>query len=213
MIDDLLRLPKEKIMEPLARAMPAVSPSVVTAGACLVGVASAVAASQQAYGLALGLWGLNRLLDGLDGTMARLRGQQSDWGGYLDIVLDMVVYSAIPFGLAWGSSNPNAPWVLALLLVAFYVNSATWMYLSSLLEKRNLGASARGQLTTVTIPSGLIEGLETFVFYTVFLLFPGQMVFLFGLMAVLVGVTAVQRVVWAAGILRHPVGKNLIEKE
>lgn len=197
MIDDILRLPKEKIMEPLAKALPGVSPTAITVTACLVGVTSGVAAAGQQYGLALGLWGANRLLDGLDGTLARANGKESDLGGYLDLVLDMVVYAAIPLGLALGSDIPFVSLALAALFASFYINSATWMVLSSLLEKRCQGAKARGELTTVTIPRGLIEGLETFIFYSLFLLFPHWLPGLFSLMAGLVVLTSIQRVAWA----------------
>ncbi len=197
MIDDKLRLPKEKIMEPLAKALPGVSPTAITVTACLVGVTSGIAAAGQQYGLALGLWGANRLLDGLDGTLARANGKESDLGGYLDLVLDMVVYAAIPLGLALGSDKPFVSLALAVLFASFYINSATWMVLSSLLEKRCQGAKARGELTTVTIPRGLIEGLETFIFYSLFLLFPHWLPGLFSLMAGLVVLTSIQRVAWA----------------
>lgn len=197
MIDDILRMPKEKIMEPLAKALPGVSPTAITLTACLVGVTSGVAAAGQHYGLALGLWGANRLLDGLDGTLARANGKESDLGGYLDLVLDMVVYAAIPLGLALGSDLPFVSLALAALFASFYINSATWMVLSSLLEKRCQGAKARGELTTVTIPRGLIEGLETFIFYSLFLLFPHWLTGLFSLMAGLVVLTSIQRVAWA----------------
>ncbi len=197
MIDDVLRMPKERIMEPVAKALPGVSPTAITVAACLVGVASGVAAAGQQYGLALGLWGANRLLDGLDGTLARINGKQSDLGGYLDLVLDMVVYAAIPLGLVLGSDLPGVPLALAVLFASFYINSATWMVLSSLLEKRCQGAKARGELTTVTIPRGLIEGLETFIFYSLFLLFPHWLTGLFSLMAGLVVLTSIQRVAWA----------------
>mgnify|MGYP005853658865 CR=1 FL=1 len=197
MIDDVLRIPKEKIMEPLAKALPGVSPTAITVTACLVGVASGAAAIGQQYGLALGLWGANRLLDGLDGTMARANGKQSDLGGYLDLVLDMVVYAAIPLGLALGSNLSGIILALAVLFASFYINSATWMVLSSFLEKRCQGAKARGELTTVTIPRGLVEGLETFLFYSLFFIFPQWLTGLFSLMAGLVVLTSIQRVVWA----------------
>jgi hypothetical protein len=51
------------------------------------------------------------------------------------------------------------------------------------------------------MPSGLIEGAETIIFYTLFLLLPGALVPLFWLMAALVLLTAGQRMVWAAGRL------------
>ncbi|NJM05749.1 CDP-alcohol phosphatidyltransferase family protein [Candidatus Gracilibacteria bacterium] len=198
MIDKVLREPKETLLTPLVRGpLRRIHPTAVTVAAALVGIAAGVAAWQAAYVLALGLWVANRLLDGLDGTLARMTGQQSDLGAYLDIVLDHVVYVAVPLGLALASGTSSAYLALAALLASFYINGASWMYLAALLEKRNTGAAARGELTTVTMPSGLIEGAETVVLFTLFVLFPGALVPLFGLMTVLVFVTAAQRVVWA----------------
>jgi hypothetical protein len=54
------------------------------------------------------------------------------------------------------------------------------------------------------MPSGLIEGSETIFFYGLFFLFPEYMVGLFGLMAILVLLSAVQRLVWALGSLSAP---------
>jgi len=107
-----------------------------------------------------------------------------------------IVIGAGSGGLTVAVGTPVA--YLALLLASFYLNGASWMYLAALLEKRNAGAAARGELTTVTMPAGLVEGAETVVLYTLFLLFPGALVPLFGLMAVLVLFTVGQRVAWAA---------------
>lgn len=41
---------------------------------------------------------LNRLLDGLDGALARRR-ELTDAGGFLDISLDFLFYALVPFGL------------------------------------------------------------------------------------------------------------------
>lgn len=198
MIDKALRVPKEALLSPLAQGpLRRLSPTTVTVLAAIAGLAAAVAASQSAYPAALGLWALNRVLDGLDGTLARATGRQSDAGAYLDIVLDTLVYAAVPAGLALAAGTPAAYLALALLLGSFYLNGATWMYLAALLEKRSAGAAARGELTTVTMPAGLIEGAETVLFYTLFLLLPGAIVPLFALMAGLVLLTAAQRVTWA----------------
>ncbi|HMQ32075.1 MAG TPA: CDP-alcohol phosphatidyltransferase family protein [Chloroflexaceae bacterium] len=202
MIDKALRVPKESVLAPLVRGpLRRLHPTVVTIAAALVGVAAALAAWQGASLVALGLWAANRVLDGLDGTLARSTGQQSDLGAYLDIVLDHVVYVAVPLGLALAAGTPAAYLALALLLASFYINGASWMYLAALLEKRSAGAQARGELTTVTMPAGLVEGAETVVLFTLFLLFPGALVPLFGLMAALVLLTAGQRVAWAARAL------------
>ncbi|HEU4326511.1 MAG TPA: CDP-alcohol phosphatidyltransferase family protein [Roseiflexaceae bacterium] len=204
MVDKVLRKPKEQILTPLAHGpLRALHPTAVTLLACVVGLMAAVAAWQQLYGAALVLWLLNRTLDGLDGTLARVHGRQSDLGGYLDILLDVLVYAAVPAGLALGVGTPAAYLSLALLLGSFYINGASWMYLAALLEKRSQGARASGELTTVTMPGGLIEGAETVLFYALFLLFPTALVPLFGLMALLVGVTTVQRLVWAVRTIRN----------
>ena len=39
----------------------------------------------------------NRLIDGLDGAVARIRGP-TDFGGYADIIADMVFYAAVVLG-------------------------------------------------------------------------------------------------------------------
>lgn len=42
----------------------------------------------------------NRLMDGLDDALARIT-QTSDAGGYLDITLDFIFYSAVVLGFAF----------------------------------------------------------------------------------------------------------------
>lgn len=201
MFDDLLRALKDRLLEPLARRLgPRAAPNAVTLLAGFVGLACAAAAWRRAYGVALALWAANRLLDGLDGTLARVHGRQTDFGGYLDLVLDFLVYAAVPAGLAFGRPAPEAAAALGACLIlvgAFYVNAASWLYLSAVLEARAAGARARGERTTVTMPPGLIAGAETVVFYALFLAFPGHAPGLFGLMAALVGLTVAQRVWWA----------------
>jgi phosphatidylglycerophosphate synthase len=197
-VDKLLRAPKELIMKPLANSpLRHLHPTTVTVASALVGVVAALAAWQNLYVVAIVLWIFNRILDGLDGTLARQTGQQSDLGAYLDTVLDHIVYAAIPFGLALAANSLGALIALAILLTSFYVNAASWMYLAAIFEKRAAGAKANGELTGVTMPSGLIEGAETIVFYSLFLLFPTALIPLFALMALLVAITAGQRVVWA----------------
>lgn len=203
MIDHYLRTTKERLLGRLVVGpLRQVHPTAVTLLAAAVGLATAVAAWQALTLLALGLWLVNRVLDGLDGTIARRTGRQSDLGGYLDIVLDHVVYAAIPIGLMVADGSQAAYLVLALLLASFYINNAAWLYLAALLEKRGGGTSTRGELTAVTMPSGLIEGFETVLFYSLALLLPSAMISLFGLMAILTLLTAAQRAVWAIGHLQ-----------
>lgn len=198
MFDNYAREIKEVVLSPLAKGLAGVHPNWVTLVAFLLGLGAAWLAGQQWYGWAVLLWGLNRLADGLDGTLARLQGRQSDWGGYVDIVGDFVVYAAVPLGLVWGLPTAVNWVMLALLLMAYYVNAASWMYLAAILEKRQAGASTTGEKTTVTMPTAVVGGTETALIYFLFLLWPSQLAYWFGGMVVLVLVSIVQRLVWAA---------------
>jgi phosphatidylglycerophosphate synthase len=199
MFDDVLRALKDRLLAPVARQLgPGLHPNVVSVVAFLVGAGAAVLAARRVYDAALALWALNRVLDGLDGTLARIHARQSDLGGYLDILLDFAVYALMPLALVVGApTRENA--IAGLYLVGtFFVNAASWMYLAAILERRAQGAAARGELTTVTMPPGLIAGAETVVFYSLFLLFPQHLAPLFTVMGSLVLVNVVQRFVWAA---------------
>ena len=108
------------------------------------------------------------------------------------------MYAAIP--IAFVVASPSVPLCFAalVLLGSFYVNAASWMYLAAILERRDAGARTRGELTSITMPDGLIGGSETVLLYTTFFLLPAHLVLLFGLMSVLVLATAGQRFMWAA---------------
>ncbi|GAB4467184.1 MAG: CDP-alcohol phosphatidyltransferase family protein [Anaerolineales bacterium] len=206
MFDSSLRRFKDRLGAPLALRLRRVSPLTISLLALLVGLLAAFAAYRQAYLWALGLWILNRALDGLDGLIARLHDTQSDFGGYADILTDFVIYAALPIGLVAGSPSNERFLTLSVLLASFYVNAASWMYLAALLEKRAarspdpsirpIGQSGQAQ-TSIVMPAGLIGGFETILAYGIFLLFPAHIVPLFSIFAALVFLTIVQRLLWA----------------
>jgi phosphatidylglycerophosphate synthase len=198
MLDRNLRTQKDAILNPIAdRLLASVHPTTLTLIGFTFGLAAAIAAWQALYILAMMLWSLNRIFDGLDGTVARHYNRQTDLGGYIDILADDSVYALVIVGLAAGL-NQIPIYVAALLLLASYrVNAASWIYLSSLLEKRQQGAKTQGEKTSITMPPGLIEGTETIIAYFIFLAFPAYAAWLFGVFALLVFVTVGQRLVWA----------------
>ncbi len=198
MFDDVLRALKDRLLHPVALAVGrVVSPNVLTWLAAVVGVGAAVAAAQRHYSLALVCWLANRVLDGLDGSVARATGQQTDFGGYLDIVLDFVVYAAVPLGLVHGSGDRAVAVAGVALVGSFLVNGASWMYLAAILERRGQGVASTGERTSVTMPPGVVAGAETVVFFTLFLLFPAHLVWLFLVMTAGVMINVVQRLAWA----------------
>lgn len=205
MIDQRLRGRAEEALGPVVRRIPdGVHPTAITAAAALPGLGAAVAAGAGLHLLAVGLWLLNRLLDGLDGALARRTGRTSDGGAYADILLDVVVYAAIPVGIAVHQDD-RAAWVAAaILLAAFYVNAVSWAYLSSLMERRGAGARARGERTAVTMPAGLVEGAETIVLFTLALAVPAWATAVMWVMAGLVAAGVVARAAGARRLLAAP---------
>lgn len=199
MMDDALRRVKDVIYLPVARQVGKSShPLTITLLAGGIGMLSAVAGWQGFYFLGLCLWLINRLLDGLDGAVARATGTQSDFGGYIDMLVDFAMYTMIPFGLALGQPSLGLFTAMAFLLGTFYVNAGAFLYLSSILEQRRQGAKQRGELTTIAMPKGLIEGTEAIIFYSLFFLFPQSLEFLFVLLGTLVILTSLQHVRWAS---------------
>lgn len=196
MRDLALREQKDRLMTPLAEALGSVHPNWLSAAAMVVGLMAATAVVGEAYMAGLALWALNRVLDGLDGLVARTHHKQSDFGGYLDLLLDFVVYLAIPIAFIAAQPDTGLFWAGLFLLSSYVLNTISWTVLSAILEKRTAGSS--GRLTTVEMPSGLIEGAETIVFYSLFFLLPAHVEVLFATMALLVLFTAGQRVVWAS---------------
>jgi phosphatidylglycerophosphate synthase len=195
MFDSSLRQFKDRLGAPLARRLSRVSPTLISLFALIVGLLAAYAAYRNQYLFALALWILNRVLDGLDGLIARLHDTQSDFGGYVDILTDFVIYAALPIGLVAGSPSIEHYLALAFMLASFYVNAASWMVLAAILEKR--AAHDPDTQTTIIMPAGIIGGFETIIAYGIFLLFPTHITLLFSIFAALVFVTIIQRLVWA----------------
>jgi phosphatidylglycerophosphate synthase len=201
MFDNTLRPLKDKLISPLADTVGRrLAPDTVSLLAFATGLACAAALGFGYPWLALPLWLLNRLLDGLDGLIARRSGRSSDAGGYLDIMLDFIVYAALPLAMAW--AEPGLAYPAALLLGVFYINSASWMYLSALLEKRGAGAATRGEATSVSMPKGLVEGSETIVFYTVLIVIPSWRLILMLMFAFLTLAGALIRFIQGMALLR-----------
>ncbi len=198
MLDSAGRPFKDRILGPVAAGIPRfVRPMHITVFSLVPGLAAAALAAGGHWIPGLLFFWMNRLLDGLDGLVARSRNEQTDIGGYVDIMVDFTIYALVPVGVWWGAGGGDRGLPLAILLAVFYVNGASWMYLSALLEKRG----ATGTVTSVPMPTGVVEGTETIIFFTLFFAVPRWWVVLFLLMAGLTFLGIVQRMIWAVRVL------------
>jgi len=196
MLDDPIRPVKERLLQPLARGLsPWVSATTLTLLALAATVGAGGLAWMGAFGGALGLWFLSRLLDGVDGVVARHRGEVTDLGGYLDPVLDAVGYAAIPLGMAFHLGTLEGWQAVAWLLASFYLNSLSWSVLATF-EVKRAGGRVEGW-TSTPLPRGLVEGTETVVLYALLLALPQYAIPLMLAMAGLVFLTALLRFVGA----------------
>lgn len=202
MLDRIFRNLKERILYPPAvLAGIVLHPDIITIFSFAAGIASVYFILEESLTQALIFWIVNRVLDGLDGTTARVSGKVSDFGAYLDIVLDFIIYAAIPAAFVYSRADTGTDTVnyalLSILLSVYYVNAAGWLYLSAILEKRKSGAAANGELTSVTMPEGIADGTMTVIVYTLFFIFPRYINILFGVFIILVVLTIIQRMLWA----------------
>lgn len=213
----MLDAPVRRVLErPLDRAASVldrrwVTPDRLSLSGLALALASAVLAALALWPAALATWLVSRVLDGLDGPLARRRGAGSEAGGFLDITADFAAYGAGVLGVALGATgaldggSPQAwEWAgfLAVLL-AYYVNGAAFLAFSSAAERlEQQGLRARlDDGRTFSFIGGLAEGTETIVVHSLWLLVPGAAPVVAWVWAGVVGVSAGQRVVLGRRLL------------
>ena len=140
---------------------------------------------------------LNRLADGLDGTLARLTAP-TDRGAFLDITLDFLFYASIP--LAFALANPAANGLAAaVLLFAFMGTASSFLAFAVLAARRGLTSTAYPRKGFYYL-GGLTEATETLAVFTLMCLVPAWFAPLALGFAALCALTTVTRVVagWQA---------------
>ncbi len=197
--------PLDRIAAALDR--PWLTPDRLTIAGLILGLGDAGAAAAQLWAPALVAWLLSRAADGLDGPLARRRraqvghaGHDGEAGGFLDITCDFVVYGATVVGVAVGGvAGYGAPWwpFLAVLL-AYYVNGTAFLAFSSVAERTG---RRRDDGRSLSFLGGLAEGTETIVVHAVWLLLPAVAWQVAVGWAMVVAVSAVQRIVSGYGSL------------
>ena len=173
-----------------------IKPNHVTILGFIFGLFMCVLVFFQFYLSALILLMLNRLCDGLDGTMARLT-IPTPLGGYLDIVFDFTIYSG--FVLAFGLSNSNYT-IISMILLFLYIGTGTTFLakaaLQTQLDKIPESSELNNELPkSFYYASGIIEGTETIVYMVLCLLLPNFYIFLSILFGILCLITFISRVI------------------
>jgi phosphatidylglycerophosphate synthase len=206
MIDAALIPAQRRALGPLADrlAEQGVAADRITLAGFAIGLLAIAALAVQAYLPALALILLNRLFDGLDGAVARVRGP-TDRGAFLDIALDFVFYALVPVGFALADPAVNAL-PAAVLVAAFVGTGSSFLAFSTIAAKRGRSAP-RYPTKGIYYLGGLTEGFETIAFFVLICLFPGWFPALALVFAAACAVTTVLR--WRQGWIAFAPQANL----
>jgi phosphatidylglycerophosphate synthase len=182
MFDAQLRPLIDRLLNPIGRGLVALG---MTANqVTMIGAAfGLIAAGCVAAGLfypALWFVTANRVIDGLDGAVARA-SRSSDFGGYLDIVSDFIFYSAIP--MAFAVARPETALAAAFLIFSFIGTATSFLGFAILAEKHQVTTQIRGKKAFYYL-GGLTEGTETILLFLAMLVWPNY----FSLMAIVFGI-------------------------
>jgi phosphatidylglycerophosphate synthase len=171
MLDGKARQLLAPILERVAKTIVkyGISANAITLIAFVIGVLAACAIATQYLLLGLSLLLVSRLGDGLDGAVAR-ETRKTDFGGYLDIVLDFAFYGAIPFAFILMNPAQNSIAGAALIL-SFYINGSSFLAYAVMAERYGMKSEARGSKSLYFV-TGLAEATETIAVFVAFCIFP-----------------------------------------
>lgn len=168
----VIKTPLTQLAQPLIRR--GITANQITLMGFAMGMLAALALAGGFF--FLGLLGivLNRVFDGLDGALARATNSSSDAGGYLDIVLDFIFYSAVIFGFAVANPEQNAL-AAAFLIWSFMGTGSSFLAFAIMAAKRNIEQLDYGKKSLYFL-GGITEGTETIICFVLMCLFPSQFV-------------------------------------
>lgn len=166
-----------------------VGANAITLAGIALGMAAGTAIALEAYYWGLGLILANRLLDGLDGAVARAT-KLTDFGGYLDIVGDFVFYVSVPVG--FGLASPDNQLAALVLVASFTLAGISFLAFATLAAKQGLETVAHGR-KSFFYNTGIAEGTETIITFLLMGLFPAHFQIIAWIYAGLCGLTVIQR--------------------
>ena len=99
----------------------------------ILGIFSFIFLSLGMIYIALLFFILNRIFDGIDGTLARL-SKPTDLGGFYDIISDFFIYALLPLGFIFFDKNNFLS--MSFLLTSFIGTCSTFLTTAWIFEKK-----------------------------------------------------------------------------
>ena len=195
MLDRAIQTAIKPLLTKAAKALvkTGVSADALTLIGFLVGMSAAVAIAFEAYIAGLVMLLISRLMDGLDGAVAR-ETTPTDRGGFLDITLDFLFYASIP--LAFAIANPAQNALPAAVLLAAFIGTGSSFLAFAIVAEKNRIASTAFPNKSFYFLGGLTEATETIVALSAMCLWPEAFPLIAYGFAVLCAITIVMRIGW-----------------
>lgn len=169
-----------------------ITPDQLTLTGFMVGLAVIPLLAMQHWQLALAVIVFNRVLDGLDGQLARYQKVSSSAGGFLDISLDFLFYAAVPLGFALADPKGNAL-PAAILLVSFIGTGSSFLAFAIAAEKYQI-ERPQFKYKSFYYLQGLTEGTETILIFIAFCIWPEYFPIMAIVFAILCFITVITRI-------------------
>lgn len=194
----LVAPPLDRVSAVLDR--PAISPNAVTGVGAAIGIVGCVFIARGWFLAGLGLFLVNRVVDGLDGPLARRR-PPTTLGPMFDLLADHLIYEG--FVIAMAIVRPEARLASVVLVSTYVMNSVSVLVTGQLLDAHHVaGADERG----LRLPAGFAEGTETIAVYVLMALWPDAYELLAWIFSAVVAATVLQRLVF----LRRSLGRGAV---
>ena len=172
MLDKVLTPIAHSVLSPIVSALNqrGVLPDQVTLTGFVIGMLCIPLLYLNWWNAALIVIVINRIFDGIDGELARLQGSQSDAGGFLDICLDFLFYSAVPLGFVLADSQNNG--IAGAALIFSFIGTGSSFLAFAIMAERYKLKRIQFENKSFHYLNGLTEGSETIFFFVLFCLFP-----------------------------------------
>lgn len=179
---------------------PGVTPNRITSLGLIMGLSGATAAGFHHWSLALGLWLISRVMDGVDGALARRRNPTGGCGagGFWDITADFISYGSFVIGVGVGSHGTLLPFLIVLF--AYYINGSSFLAFSSIAEKT--GKQIDDGRTLSFLP-GIAEASETIFVHSIWCILPERAGLIAWIWAGIVLLSASFRILFAFSVLNQ----------
>lgn len=185
MLDTKARVYVQPVFNQIARVFikTMLTPKQITVLALIFGIFSSIMLYYDLAWIALLLLWISGFFDVIDGSIARLTGQSSEFGALMDIIFDRIVEIGIILSLAL--KYHDARMSLMFLLSSIIFSFSIFLTVGALSDRKSEKA--------FYYQAGLAERTETFIVFSLIMLFPDLRIVFINLFTIMILYTGAQR--------------------